>query len=388
MSVRNRRQFIVLATAVLLAVAMLVSCSTTAIRTKGFKEWDIHSEVQAAYLASEDYTQPHLVGARGVGEQSKPVSPVFEWKYSGAARAGILSSVLLISENEDLSGAKEYEVPAGDTSFTVAKGGMNLKTGTSYYWQVRATLADGTVEESPVRTFSTTEGIRNISVDGVTNFRDLGGKTTVDGAKVKQGLLYRSGRYNTKYEKTLIITELGIEQVHELGIKTDIDLRGDKDTVNKQTIYANGYLADGSETMVSPLGEDVNYVLIPTIWDTSLLAGPAGATMMQEVFGVLCDESNYPIVFHCSIGTDRTGVAAFLIGCALGFTEEDLLRDYLFSNFGAIGSPRLLVNFQLSTSPIKSYPGDTYREKGLAYLLDKGITQEQIDKVRSILLEY
>ncbi len=37
---------------------------------------------------------------------------------------------------------------------------------------------------------------------------------------------------------------------------------------------------------------------------------------------------------------------------------------------------------------LKYYEGATYAEKGVNYLLDKGITQEQIDKVRSILIEY
>ena len=111
--------------------------------------------------------------------------------------------------------------------------------------------------------------------------------------------------------------------------------------------------------------------------------------MMREVFDVLCDESNYPVVFHCSIGTDRTGAVAFLIDCVLGLSDADITRDYLYSNFGNIGSPRLLANFQLSfNSVLKNYEGDTYAEKGVRYLLDKGVTQEQIDKVRSILIEY
>ena len=211
----------------------------------------------------------------------------------------------------------------------------------------------------------------------------------MDGGTVRQGLLYRSGRFNRKYEKSLMISELGLSQVRELGIKTDINLRGDKDTVNGISVYANGYAADGSETMVSPLGEDVNYAFIGRIWDTSLLAAPAGATMMKEIFDVLCDESSYPVVFHCSIGTDRTGAAAFLIDCALGLSDEDIVRNYLFSNFGDIGSPRLLANFSLATSSVlKSYDGATYAEKGVNYLLDKGITQQQIDKLRSILIEY
>ena len=390
MGKRFRHSFIVFAAAVLIAVSLLVSCSTTAIKAKAFKSWDIHTEAQAAYLAAEDYTKPHLFGAKGADELSKPVSPVFEWKYAGSVNtADIASSWLLISENADMADARKYDVPAGDLSFTVADGAMNLKTGTAYYWQVGAQMKDGTEIASDVRTFVTSEGIRNVSVDGVSNFRDLGGKKTMDGGTVRQGLLYRSGRYNRKFEKSLMISDLGLEQIRELGIKTDIDLRGDKDTVNGVSVYANGYPADGSETMVSPLGEEVNYAFIGRIWDNSLLASPAGASMMREVFDILCDESNYPVVFHCSIGTDRTGAVAFLIDCALGLSDEDITRDYLYSNFGNIGSPRLLANFQQATSTVrKVYEGSTYAEQGVKYLLEKGITQEQIDKVRSILIEY
>ena len=384
----NLRRLLSASMAVLLFVFVLVSCATGPIRAEGFKTWDIHTEAQAAYLASEDYTKPHLVGAKGDGEMSKPMSPTFQWTYSKDVASSIASSSLLLSESETMENSKVYDVAAGETSFTVADGAMNLKVSTKYFWQVKAKLADGTEVESPVMTFTTEGGIRNISVDGVTNFRDLGGKTTMDGGVVRQGLLYRSGRYNEKYSKDLLITAIGLEQIDELGIVTDIDLRGDKDVVNGVNVYANGYPVDGSETMVSPLGENVKYVFIPTIWSTSLMAGLAGPQMMRDMFGILCDESNYPAVFHCSIGTDRTGVAAFLIGCVLGLSDEDLARDYLFSNFGDIGSPRLLSNYQISISSLRSYEGENYAEKGVKYLLEKGVTQEQIDKLREILIQY
>ena len=48
MGKRFRHSFIVFAAAVLIAVSFLVSCSTTAIKAKAFKSWDIHTEAQAA----------------------------------------------------------------------------------------------------------------------------------------------------------------------------------------------------------------------------------------------------------------------------------------------------------------------------------------------------
>ena len=384
----NRCQSFIIIAILILTALLSFSCSTTAIKTESFKTWDIHTEAQAQFLSSPEYTKPYQFGAKGETEMSKPVSPVLKWQYPGVNTGDIECSLFLISENADLSDAKQYEVSSGETFFTVPEGGLNLKTDTRYYWQIRATMKDGTVCESQIKSFDTTGGIRNLGVDGVTNFRDLGGFRTTDGGVVKQGLLYRSGRFNVKFEKTFMITETGLKQIHDLGIRTDIDLRGDKSSDLQDVVYANGYLADGSEIMVSPLGEDVNYVFIPVIWDTSLLVSPSCATMMQRIFEVLSNEENYPVVFHCSIGTDRTGLAAFLIGCALGLSDEDLTKDYLFSNFAEIGSPRLLANFSTSIRALKDYEGATYAQKGLDYLLKNGVTQEQIDKVKSILLSY
>lgn len=38
------------------------------------------------------------------------------------------------------------------------------------------------------------------------------------------------------------------------------------------------------------------------------------------------------MVFHCTAGKDRTGVAAFLILSALGVSEKQIVEDYLYTN--------------------------------------------------------
>ena len=39
-----------------------------------------------------------------------------------------------------------------------------------------------------------------------------------------------------------------------------------------------------------------------------------------------------PLLFHCTAGKDRTGVAAALILLALGVSREDVMEDYLLTN--------------------------------------------------------
>jgi protein-tyrosine phosphatase len=50
------------------------------------------------------------------------------------------------------------------------------------------------------------------------------------------------------------------------------------------------------------------------------------------MFDILLDENNYPLVFFCSLGKDRTAIVAALILTALGIDRETILNDYLLSN--------------------------------------------------------
>ncbi|MBV8084992.1 MAG: tyrosine-protein phosphatase [Chloroflexi bacterium] len=49
------------------------------------------------------------------------------------------------------------------------------------------------------------------------------------------------------------------------------------------------------------------------------------------IFHLLADEANYPLVFHCAGGRDRTGVAAALILLAAGVPRDHVIVDYMLS---------------------------------------------------------
>ena len=56
------------------------------------------------------------------------------------------------------------------------------------------------------------------------------------------------------------------------------------------------------------------------------------AGVWREVFELLADPENLPLVFHCSAGKDRTGACSALILRLLGISREDIIADHQLSN--------------------------------------------------------
>ncbi len=333
---------------------------------------DFHTDLQAAYLA-DAYDEVGTY-ADGTAELSRPRAIPFAWHLSAstddapaveryaleiATDAGFSDSLVFMTDTESLDV-------------------YNLCIGTMYYWRVKATTSDGTVLISDTKQFSTADvAPRNLYIDGVTNVRDLGGWATADGDRVKQGMIFRAGRMNksSSDEVVIEITRDGIEAMcNVLGIVTEIDIR----CVDDNEV--------GSITE-SPLGEYVAYYSEPMEWNVGNILTDNIETV-ADVFSLLADENNYPLVYHCNIGTDRTGMFAFLLNGLLGVSEEDLYRDYLFSNFGKTGSARGLGGIQRTyVETVKSYPGESLSEQIRNCLVDLGVNGDDIDDFIRIMTE-
>ena len=164
---------------------------------------------------------------------------------------------------------------------------------------------------APVRTIST----RQLRFEGMVNFRDLGG-LPADGGVVRHGVLFRSDSlaYATKADATRL--------VHELGLATVIDLRGQYEVER----LGRGPLAETPVVYVSAPIVDVS--------DADNLARHYLA-MLDEKGGVLggmirllAGAESLPAVFHCEAGCDRTGVLAAAVLGLLGVPDEEIAEDY------------------------------------------------------------
>ena len=272
---------------------------------------------------------------------------------------------MLLATAADLSDAVTYTTTAPTFSF------MNLLPDTTYYWAVRA--GEYT---TATRTFTTADTVRTLTVDGVSNTRDIGGYVAADGKKVKYGMVYRGGKLND-------ITEEGLYQMMTvLGVKTDLDLRTP---------------GEGGAGTGSPLGSSVNYYNYnaPYYWNTTngLLAESYKEALIGEI-RTFAEEENYPIYVHCSIGRDRTGTIVFLINGLLGVSKEDLYLDYELSFLSAsAGSDSanvpVMINYvNAMYDGIQSYaPEGTFADACEAFILSLGIAQSEIDTIRELMLE-
>jgi len=58
---------------------------------------------------------------------------------------------------------------------------------------------------------------------------------------------------------------------------------------------------------------------------------PEFAKRLGDALELIADRNNHPLVFHCSVGKDRTGVLAAMLLAAGGVMDEDIIHDYTHS---------------------------------------------------------
>lgn len=337
------------------------------ISIKNFnKEIQIHTKLQTDYLNDNFYLASEY--AKGDKELSKPQALKLAWNMNPFQQIFVERYEISIATNEKMDNAQVVTV-SGKNEYQL----YNLMTATTYFCKVNAFNSNGKVIQSDVKSFKTSDSLpRNINIEGVTNARDLGGYALSNGKRFKQGMIYRTARLNENDSEKVLITESGIKtMVQQLKVKTEIDLR--------KTDEVGGITA-------SVLGDSVNYCHIPMLSNGNILR--LNKTETKMFFEVLADKNNYPLFFHCSIGTDRTGAMAFLLESLLGVCENDIYTDYLFSNFGLIGSPRFDSAITNYINEMQIYDKPTLQENVYAYLNQKiGVSEQDLDLIISNLTE-
>ena len=287
------------------------------------------------------------------------------------------------------------------------------------------------VKQWPKEKIPSAHAGRILHWEGIDNVRDLGGLKTLDGRRVKRGLVYRSQAFNDnavctwmtaeRMERKLrngefrydfgeaclqrMLARIGTNDLskscaaiaaevasgtnkwekgpgrgtaesrakilRETGLRTEIDLRSKEET----------WGMDGS-----PLGPQVRWINIPGVHMT-VLRRSQGKQMFAKCFRIFLDRGNYPIDFHCIAGADRTGALALVLYGILGVTEKDIRTDYALTSYSTSGIRSERSFDRMVKSAFGSAPGKTLNDKLVAYVLECGFTHADIERFREIMLE-
>ncbi|MDR1005013.1 MAG: tyrosine-protein phosphatase [Prevotellaceae bacterium] len=175
---------------------------------------------------------------------------------------------------------------------------------------------------------------RNVNIPGIQNFRDLGGYPNYSGRKqTRWGMLYRSAQVD--------IPDCPIfRELRYMGIKTVIDLRTPAER-------QQGYHMTGNFNVLQiplpirhidrilagirdrEIRSDTVYRIVEQMNRDMIKQSPQ---VFRQIFDVLLNADNYPVVIHCTSGNGRTGVVNALILSALEVDDDVIVQDYMLSN--------------------------------------------------------
>ena len=158
----------------------------------------------------------------------------------------------------------------------------------------------------------------------------------------------------------------------QFGVKSDIDLRSDRECWGMTG---------------SPLDKSVKWFHI----SSSAYAGmqtDGGKAQFAKVFKVFLDEKNYPVIFHCIAGQDRTGAVAFILNGLVGVAEEELYLDWEVTGFWNKNAKFCHAQrFDKLIGGFRKLPGKDLHEQIENYVLSCGFTKDDIAHFRSMMLE-
>lgn len=181
---------------------------------------------------------------------------------------------------------------------------------------------------------------RLLKIQDGYNFRDLGGYQTTDGHTVKWRKLLRTGSLAN-------INSADQQLLEQIPVTVDIDLRSpaevkqDPDKPLKTASYHHLPVFDTDETDASHSDEEITkrmqeagngYRHMSSVYQRMTTIGSARAAFRTLFTLLLENKGEGAVLFHCTAGKDRTGMAAFLILSALGVPEETIMQDYLLTN--------------------------------------------------------
>ena len=172
---------------------------------------------------------------------------------------------------------------------------------------------------------------------GGNNFRELGGYLADEGKHVRWGQIYRgipTGKLTGEVDRRLL-DSLGLRLILDLRSSGEAKKEPDYVPDGARLVQICGLCAeDGAEIAFAPgdieklmqtaeEGESISQRLYRRML--------TGNKAFKELFRAL-EAGETPILFHCSAGKDRTGVAAMLILLALGASDEVICADFEQTN--------------------------------------------------------
>ncbi|OGO31296.1 MAG: hypothetical protein A2Z29_08840, partial [Chloroflexi bacterium RBG_16_56_11] len=178
----------------------------------------------------------------------------------------------------------------------------------------------------------TEELSREIIFESIHNIRDLGGFGTGDGHTVARGRLFRSGdlRQMTPDDLNKLRERIRLNSVIDLRSDFEIERQGIGRLAGAGFNYRNvSFIADGGNRAAN----EQRYRECTSMGEfyLQLVRQKQFGGRIVEALDIISRRENHPLIFHCAVGKDRTGILAAILLSVLGVADKDIIDDYCLS---------------------------------------------------------
>jgi protein-tyrosine phosphatase len=242
-----------------------------------------------------------------------------------------------------------------------------------------------------------TEDGRLLRLGGTRNLRDLGGYATLDGRRTRWRTLYRSDCLDQ-------LDEAGQAFLVDAGLRTIVDVRDVSEVAARPNVFAQSSLVDYRHVAMfdEPLPDDMDG---PNLVNGYIRELDLRGRRLAEIVAHIAAPEVLPMLFHCAVGKDRTGIVAALILAAIGVSPATIAEDYALS--ATCLGPAYLVESRewiarqglswarwahvFETPPERMLKTLDYLDAeyggAVRYLLDHGLEAERLAWLREALTE-
>ena len=170
-----------------------------------------------------------------------------------------------------------------------------------------------------------------LSISSVSNFRDV-----AIGPKMKKNLLFRCAKLSTLNNEDIVKLE-NIKPYAIIDFRDPKEIKKAPDNLSDNLFSKYVSLPISASTLNRMVAEKNiqgdNRLTYENVMEESYkLYLNNHKHVWKEFINILLNSNSNPIIFHCSAGKDRTGIASYIIQSLLNSSIELIYENYLLSN--------------------------------------------------------
>ena len=176
----------------------------------------------------------------------------------------------------------------------------------------------------------------NLKLKGAKNIRDLG-TINSNKVKIKKNLIFRSSslEFLTKKDVNTLVNKYKVKTIIDMRTENEMKRKPDviiSDITNIHMPIFNksipGITHEGRKELETKTTINMSKMYREILTNKEYLDNIS--LIIKKIINLKDDE--YPIIYHCTEGKDRTGIITAIIYMILGIEKEKIIEEYLLTN--------------------------------------------------------